>query len=152
MIKRVSLVAALLTGIPVLAAAGPASDAVKTFYAPVGFEADPAMRDRFVDPAKSVFEQYDKSSANSEEVGCIDFVLAIDAQDYDQGELDRTLKLAETVSGNEATVMATFSLFPDSPEAARSIEWSLKKVGAEWKVSDIVSKANGWRLSSFDCG
>ena len=152
MIKRVCLAAALVLGVPTLALAGPASDAVRAFYAPVGFEADPAMRGHFVDPAKSIFEQYDKSSANSEEVGCIDFVLAIDAQDYDQGELDRTLKLVESVAGNEATVTATFSLFPNSPDAARSIEWSLKKVGAEWKVSDIASKASGWRLSTFECG
>ncbi len=133
------------------ALAGPASDAVKKFYTPsVEFEAEPALRGRFVDPAKAMLDLYDKT-LQPEEVGCIDFVLAIDAQDYDQGELDRTLKLKETVSGDNATVVADFNLFPDDAESVRQIEWTLKQVDGAWKVADIASKASDWRLSTFDC-
>ena len=147
---RPILLAAAIALLPGLAAAGPASDLVKSFYAPVGFEADPANRDKFVAPARDIFDQADKS-ATPGEVGCIDFVLAIDAQDFDQGEIDRTLKLDEKISGDSAAVKATFNVFPDDPDSKRSIDWTLRKVGGLWKIADIASKSSDWRLSEFDC-
>ena len=35
--------------------------------------------------------------------------------------------------------------------AARQIEWTLKKVGSDWKVTDISSATSDWKLSEFDC-
>ena len=55
------------------------------------------FRDRFVDPARAKFEENDAQSSNGEEVGCIDFVLAIDAQDYDEKVLAKTLEISEDV-------------------------------------------------------
>jgi hypothetical protein len=130
---------------------GPASDAVRFFYTPVGYEPEAGLRDRFVDPAKSIFDQNDKMT-ETEEMGCIDFVLAIDGQDFDQAELDRTLKLTEKVAGDSAEVTATFELFPKQADSAREIVWSLKKVGNDWKVADIQSITTDWKLSEFDCG
>src|SRR5262245_42580904 len=75
------------------ACAGPPSALVRSFYNPVGYEPDKAVRDKFTDPAKSLFERNDKASDQGEI--CIDFVPSIDAQDLDQAVLDRTLKLDE---------------------------------------------------------
>jgi len=136
---------------PVSSLAGPASDAVKFFYRPPNFEVDPAVRERFVDPARAVFEANEKLSNGGQEVGCIDFVLAIDAQDYDDGEIARTLTLSEEVFSGEAEVRATFRLFPDDISSRREILWSLRNVDGEWKVSDIESLSGDWRLSKFDC-
>ena len=148
---RLVLAFAALLFWPAATLAGPASDLVRTFYAPVGFEADPKLRDRFVDPARSILDQYDRSSSGGTEVGCIDFVLAIDAQDFDQGEINRTLVFDESVSGDTTTVTATFKVFPDDPMSRRKIEWSLKQVDGAWKIADIASRAHDWRLSTFDC-
>ena len=150
--RRAALALAILISGFSAASAGPASDAVRRFYQPeVGFEPDLAIRDRFVDPAKSVFERNDKLSKDGDQLGCIDFVLAIDAQDFSQNTLDDTLKLAEKLSGDTAEVTATFELFTDQENVEREIVWSLRKVGGEWKVADIASLTGEWRLSEFDC-
>ncbi|MEQ1953325.1 hypothetical protein [Mesorhizobium sp. CN2-181] len=133
------------------ALAGPAADAVRYFYSPVTSESDPQNRERFTDPAKKIFEQNDAAVEGGEEIGCIDFALAVDAQDLDDGEVSRTLRLDEKVSGGDATVTAYFNLFPGEPESKREIVWTLKKVGGDWKVADIESPQNQWKLSEFDC-
>jgi hypothetical protein len=130
--------------------AGPASDAVRFFYAPVKSESLPEFRERFAGAALEKFEENDKSAGEGE-IGCIDFVLSVDAQDLDDNEVARTLKLDEKTSGEAATVTASFNLFPAEPESRRQIVWSLEQVGGAWKVVDIASPDNGWRLSEFDC-
>jgi hypothetical protein len=142
-----AVLAATLTA----AHAGGAADTVRGFYADVEFEADPGFRDRFIDPAKAKFVENDALSSNGEEVGCIDFVLAIDAQDYDEKELAKTLQISGDDEGDRATVTAKFSLFADQPDSDREIVWSLRNVDGDWKVSDIESKTNDWKLSEFDC-
>lgn len=150
--KTLALGLAALLATIAAASAGAASDAVRRFYQPeVGFEPDMAMRNRFVDPAKALFEKNDRLSNDGDAPGCIDFVLAIDAQDFNQARLDETLKLAEKVTGGTAEVTATFELFADQENVGREIVWSLRKVGAEWKVSDIASVTGNWRLSDFAC-
>jgi hypothetical protein len=124
---------------PAAATAGPTSDAVRFFYDEPTFEPDPSVRDHFVDPAKTRFEQNDALSSDGD-AGCIDWVLAIDAQDYDDATLKKTLKLDETVNGDEATVTATFTLFPSGDDSSREIVWSLKEVDGDWK-----------KLSELDC-
>ncbi len=139
---------ALLAPAPALA--GPASDAIRFFYDEPTFEPDPSVRDHFVDPAKTQFERND-AMASGGDAGCIDWVLAIDGQDFDEATLKKTLKLDETVNGDGAQVTATFTLFPTGEKSDREIVWSLKQVDGEWKVSDIESKTNDWKLSELDC-
>ena len=62
-----------------------------------------------------------------------------------------TLQLSEEDNGDEATVTATFSLFDGQPDSEREILWSLTNVDGDWKVSDIESRTNDWKLSAFDC-
>jgi hypothetical protein len=126
--------------------AGAASDAVRFFYEGPTFEPDPSVRDHFIDPAKTKFEQNDQNE------GCIDWVLAIDAQDVDDATLAKTLKLTEAVNGDAAEVTAIFTLFPDNQESSkREILWTLKEIDGAWKIADIASKTSGWKLSELEC-
>ena len=142
---------AILTATLSAAQAGEATETVRAFYTDIEFEPDLTMRDRFIDPAKAKFEENDKLSGNGAEVGCIDFVLSIDGQDYDEKVLARTLQLSEENNGDHATVTAKFSLFDGQPDSAREIVWSLENVDGDWKVGDIESKTSDWKLSTFDC-
>ena len=146
---RKTALAALLALSAVPALAGPASDAVRFFYVPVKWEADPEFRDRFTGPAKKLFDLNDKMPEG--EIGCIDFGPGIDGQDYDDATIKKTLKLAEEVSGDQATVTARFTLFPEGDDSAREIQWVLAKEGGKWKIADIVSVASGWKLSELEC-
>ena len=140
----------LLTSTAAFAAGSP-SDAVRFFYSPTTSETAPENRDRFMEPASTVFEKNDKLSSGGEEIGCIDFGLALDAQDYDDAEVARTLKLEENVSGSDATVTATFNLFSGDSDAQREIRWTLKNIGGDWRISDIASVTGDWKLSEFEC-
>lgn len=149
MIRRPPLVAILaVTALP--AFAGPAADAVRFFYVPVQWEADPEYRDRFTGKAKELFDLNDKAPKG--EIGCIDFGPGIDAQDFDDATVEKTLELTEEVEGDTATVTASFYLFPDhSAEGKREVQWSLVNEGGAWKIADIASPLNGWRLSELEC-
>src|SRR4051812_46271698 len=112
------LLAALSTALPAAALpaaawAGPASDAVKFFYVPeVKFEADAQYRDRFTEPVTKLFDLNDQATKkNPEQVACIDFDPGLDAQDFDQKSVAKTLKLSEKRDGDNAEVTASFSLF-----------------------------------------
>jgi hypothetical protein len=149
--KLLSPLVAFALLLPTAALAGPASDAVRFFYDEPTFEPDPSVRDHFVDPAKTKFEQNDALSGDGD-AGCIDWVLAIDAQDFDDATLKKTLKLEESVNGDEAEVEATFTLFPDDKDTStRDVLWTLKDVDGDWKVADIESKTSDWKLSELDC-
>lgn len=135
---------------PVLA--GKASDFVHTFYTDLRYEADPQFRGKFVDPAKAKLDAVDKMSSGEDEVGCVDGILALDAQDYDEKVVAKTLKLSEEVKGDAATVTAKLSIFDDGqPDSQREIVWLLKKVGGDWKVSDIDAKSGSGKLSEMEC-
>jgi hypothetical protein len=147
------LVAALSIALPVAAVAGPASDAVKFFYVPaVKFEADAQYRDRFTEPVTKLFDLNDQATKkNPDEVACIDFDPGLDAQDFDQKSVSKTLKLSEKLDGDNGEVTATFSLFSEGDESRREMVWSLKKVDGKWKISDIASKTSDWKLSTLEC-
>lgn len=150
MTPRLLLSAALLAMSALPAMAGPASDAVKFFYVPVKWEADPDYRDRFTGPAKKLFDLNDKTPDG--EMGCVDFGPGIDAQDYDDATIKKTLKLSEEIDGANAKVTATFQLFAEGDEGAeREMEWQLVKEGGKWKIADIASISNGWKLSELAC-
>lgn len=148
MFRKIALAAILaLHALP--AVAGPASDAVRFFYVPVQWEADPDFRDRFTGPAKKLFDLNDKMPEG--EIGCIDFGPGIDAQDYDDDTIKKTLKLSEELNGDQATVTARFTLFPEGDDAKREMQWLLVNEGGTWKIADIVSVSSGWKLSELEC-
>ena len=151
--KSLLLLAALCASMPVAAVAGPASDAVRFFYTPeVRFEADADYRERFTEPVTKLFELNDAAIAkNPDQLACIDFDPALDAQDFDQSTLNKTLKLSEQANGDSAEVTATFRLFADDDDSDREMLWSLKKVGGDWKIADIASKTHNWTLSELGC-
>jgi hypothetical protein len=147
------LVAALSIALPAAAVAGPASDAVKFFYVPaVKFEADEQYRDRFTEPVTKLFELNDQATkTNPDQVACIDFDPGLDAQDFDQKTVSKTLKLSEKLDGDNAQVTASFSLFSEGGDSKREMLWSLKKIDGKWKISDIASKTSDWTLSALEC-
>ncbi len=134
------------------ASAGPASDAVMFFYSPVKFAADPQFRDRFTDPVIKLFQLNDAAiKKHPDEVACIDFDPALDAQDYDDKTVADSLKLAESIEGDKATVIASFDLFAEGDDSKREMVWDLRQVDGSWKVADIASKSNSWKLSELGC-
>jgi hypothetical protein len=141
------LAAALVLAISGTAIAGEAADAVKPFYDRPGLELEPAERGRFIDPAKTVLDQNDAIKASGEGQGCLDPALPFDDSDYDPAEVTKTLKLAETVNGDDAKVVATFNV----ADGMARLEWKLRKVDGGWKVADIVSITKDWALSQFNC-
>ena len=152
--KRSLLVVALCLSSSVSAFAGPASNAVKFFYTPeVKFEADAQYRNRFTEPVTKLFELNDAAiKKNPDQLACIDFDPGLDAQDFDQATIDKTLKLSEQIDGDTAQVTATFDLFPTGEDDTnREMVWSMKKVGGEWKIADIASRTNSWKLSELGC-
>ncbi len=125
------------------------ADLVRPFYTGEHFETDPEIRDAFfAGAAAEMLAKNEKQQEIEEGVGCIDFSLAFDAQDYDQEETNRTLKLDETVSGDTSKVVARFDLFGQP----RVIDWTLAMTPLGWRITDIASPETGWRLSGFDCG
>jgi hypothetical protein len=147
--KSAFYIAAILCASTLGAHAGEASDAVRVFYDKIGSEIDADMRDRFVDPARTKLDQNDQAPEG--EVGCVDGVLGLDAQDFDEAVVQKSLKLAEEVSGDTASVTATLNVIDGDPAGAREIVWSLKSVDGVWKIADIESKTSGLKLSEFEC-
>ena len=147
------LAAALSIALPATAVAGPASNAVKFFYVPaVKFEADEQYRDRFTEPVTKLFDLNDQATKkNPDEVACIDFDPGLDAQDFDQKTVSKTLKLSEKLDGDNAEVTASFSLFSEGDDSKREMVWSLKKIDGKWKISDIASKTSDWMISALEC-
>lgn len=151
--KSLLVFATVLAVVPAPAFAGPASDAVRYFYTPeVRYAADSDYRDRFTAPVTGLFDLNDAAiDKNPDQIACIDFDPAIDAQDFDQAVVDKTLKLSEQVDGDDARVTATFQLFPGDEEAGREMLWSMKKIDGKWKIADIASKTHNWTLSELSC-
>jgi hypothetical protein len=151
---RLSLfLVALSISSPMAAFAGPASDAVKFFYTPeVKFEADAQYRSHFTEPVTKLFELNDAAiRKNPDQLACIDFDPGLDAQDFDQASIDKTLKLSEKVNGDTAQVTATFQLLPEDDDSSREMLWSMKKIDGKWRIADIASKSNNWTLSELGC-
>jgi len=130
----------------VSALAGAPSDAVRYFYRNVGSETEPDNRDRFTGAALAALDANERA-ASAGGAACIDFILALDAQDLDQDEIDSSLNLTEVSNGPTATVTADFTLF----RQPHRVEWSLQEVDGVWKVADVASQAGGWRLSTLKC-
>lgn len=143
---RLLAAASLLLASAFAALAATPAEVVARMYGNVGWEASPERRHLFTDPAATKFAQ-NEAAFDRGDIGCIDFGVAIDGQDFDEEELARTLELTETVSGSEATVEARFLLFGEP----RLIEWTLREIDGAWLIADVAGPENGWRLSEFDC-
>lgn len=129
---------------PVLA--GTAVEAIKPFYDHVGLELDPAERGRFVDPAKAVLDARDQLE-KSEQGDCLDTNMPLDSVTYDKAELDKSLKIIGSETGDTAIVVAAFTAAGEP----HRMQWKLKKVDGEWKVADLLSVTNEWALSQYQC-
>ncbi|RVD40513.1 hypothetical protein EN858_23970 [Mesorhizobium sp. M4B.F.Ca.ET.215.01.1.1] len=119
---------------------------VKPFYEHLGLELDPAERKNFIDPAKTVLDKSD-ALRNSGQGECLDPNMALDNADYDKAAIDGSLKTIEAVRGDEAKVVVAFVVANN----AHRLEWKLKKVGGDWKISDLLSVTGEWALSQYQC-
>ena len=116
---------------------------VRAFYEqPDRDEHDPS---RFTGPALETLKRAAAEGGGGEE-SCLDFSFVFDAQDWDQEEVQRTLKLSDELrSDGSDVVTADFSSFGDKQE----LLWTLQKVGDGWKVADVESLPDEWRLSDL---
>ncbi|MBZ9741396.1 MULTISPECIES: hypothetical protein [unclassified Mesorhizobium] len=119
---------------------------VRPFYDQVNLEIDPSQRSHFVDPAKTVLDKSDalRKSGQGE---CLDPNMALDNADYDKAEIDKSLKTLEAINGDQAKVIVAF-VVAGNPHR---LEWKFKKVGGEWKISDLLSVTGEWALSQYQC-
>jgi hypothetical protein len=126
--------------------AGEPSEAVRPFYLHPGLELEPEGRASFIDPARRVLEQNDLIRQTGEE-GCLDPALPFDDTEFEPAEVAGTLDLREVVTGELATVVASFRAEGET----RRVQWQLRNVGGVWKISDIISMSKDWALSRFQC-
>lgn len=141
-----SVVAVLCVGASTPAFAGIPTAAVMAFYDHVGLELDPAERDRFVDPAKAVFDGSERLK-QSGEGDCLDPHMPPDNVDAGAGQFSKSLKTLETIKGDEAKVTVAFV----AAGAPHRLQWQLRKVADAWKVADILSITGEWALSQYHC-
>lgn len=121
-------------------------DVVRPFYETIGSETDPANRDRFADPARTILDDND-ALAKSGQGYCLDPGLALDNAAYDADELKASLKLQENVEGDQAKVVSSFKLGGEP----HRMQWMLKKVDGAWKIADVLSVTGEWSLSQYNC-
>lgn len=143
---RVLLVAVLLAAGVAQAGAATPMETVRVFYDRIGIELDPAELGRFVDPALSVMTGAQALRASGEG-DCLDPNMPLDNAPPDSAEIQKTLKLVEAVNGDTAKVVVAFVV----EGAPHRLEWKLKKVGDDWKVSDLLSVTGEWALSQYGC-
>ncbi|MBA1143318.1 hypothetical protein [Mesorhizobium neociceri] len=119
---------------------------VKPFYEHLGLELDPTQRKNFVDPAKTVLDKSDALRASGQGE-CLDPNMALDNADYDKLAIDKSLKSIEAVNGDQAKVVVAFVVEGNQ----HRLEWKLKKVDGDWKISDLLSVTGEWALSQYQC-
>ncbi|QKC84442.1 hypothetical protein [Mesorhizobium sp. NZP2077] len=119
---------------------------VRPFYDQVNLEVDPSERSHFIDPAKTVLDKSDalRKSGQGE---CLDPNMALDNADYDKDEIDKSLKTLEAINADQAKVVVAF-VVAGNPHR---LEWKLKKVGGDWKITDLLSVTGEWALSQYQC-
>ena len=126
--------------------AGAPSEVVRPFYLQPGLELEQSARGNFIDPARKILNQNDEIRQGGPD-GCLDPALPFNDTTFDPAEVARTLKLEELISGNEATVVAKFM----AEGQVQAVQWRLKEIGTEWRISDMISMSKDWALSRFQC-
>ncbi|MGB3832406.1 MAG: hypothetical protein WA975_11150 [Mesorhizobium sp.] len=127
-------------------APGSPGAAIKPFYEHYGLELDPAERNRFTDPARTVLDKNDVLR-KSGQGDCLDPNMALDNAVADKAEIGRTLRMLEAVEGDQARVVVAFV----EAGAPHRLEWKLKRVGGDWKIADLLSVTGEWALSQYQC-
>lgn len=156
MIRAAVLSLCVFAGMAAATGTAMAADAVETvrsFYAPEVW--NPLESDdlsRLTGPALTLFQKSAAAAAEGGEMGCIDFVVTVGGQDYDDEEVAKTIRAAETgrTPEGDTQVTARFRAFPDAT-AEEEIRWTMRDVDGAWKVADIESPADDWKLSTFPC-
>ena len=123
-------------------------DTVKPFYADPGSELGAENLDKYTGKAYDVMKLSNDPSADG---ACIDFMMSLDAQDFDEDVLKKSLNITEALAGDQATVVATFKLFKEDTED-KEIDWEMEKVDGVWKIADIYPKDKSWQLTKMECG
>lgn len=135
------------------AQAADAAGTVRGFYVPsIWNPLEEGNLSPMTGPALALFQKSAKMSAESGETGCVDFVVTVGGQDYDDQEIARTVRTEETgtTAKGDTLVTALFRIFPDDP-ADQEIRWTMREVDGAWKVADIESPEGDWRLSTLPC-
>ncbi len=145
MLKRATVLIAFLA---TPAFAGEPSDLVRRFYSGELSIFDEATLEKYSGQSMQAYlAELAALQAKNPDTPCIDFDPAIDAQDFDRAELDRTLKLDEIGDDTSAIVTASFAIFGEP----RSVVWSLQHADGAWLITDIASADGGWRFSDMTC-
>ena len=146
MVRMAILFAFMLAASP--ASAGEPSDLVKRFYDRQLdlFDAETASA-HTGGSLQAFLDELAIFSRENPDYPCVDFDPLINAQDYDEEELARTLKLEEEAGDEAAVVTASFGIFGET----RSVIWNLNKSDGSWKVTDIASGDGDWRFSDMIC-
>jgi len=143
---RKLILAVLFSACSSAAWAGAPSEVVRQFYTTPGLELEASARGNFIDPARKVLNLNDVIRQGGEE-GCLDPALAFNDTDFDLDEVKRTLLLEELIKGKEATVVAKFM----AEGQQQAVQWRLKEIGTQWRISDFASMSKDWSISRFQC-
>lgn len=147
-----------------VAAGGDAASFVRGLY-----ESDPIYNPLADEPvgakmtgkALKVLKKSEKESIEGEGAGCIDWVLTVNAQDWDDATVRRTLEVKEEpgATGDAAKVTASligyeFDGIPADQQTRTVIEYDLRKVDGAWRIADMAARENAnseelWRLSKL---
>lgn len=119
---------------------------IRPFYEHIGSELDLAGRSHFIDPAKAVLDA-SEALEKSGQGECLDPNMALDNAPADKTEIDKSLRMLETISTDDARVVVAF-VEAGSPHR---LEWKLRQVAGEWKISDLLSVTGEWSLSQYQC-
>ena len=138
--------AAIVAALPVPAAAATPQEIVRLFYQRAGAETDPALRSHFTDPARTILDDNDRLKASGEGE-CLDRNLAFDTAEPTPLETGDAVKTVEAVRGEQATVVAAFT----AGGARHRMEWRLRLVDGDWKVTDFLSASGELALSRYNC-
>lgn len=145
--KHILLTLSLTFAVGAAFAAQP-MDTVKPFYSDPGSELGAENVDKYTGKAYEVMKL---SNDPTNDGACIDFMMSLDAQDFDDDVLKKSLNITEALAGDHATVVATYNLFKDDTEE-KEIDWEMEKVDGVWKIADIYPKDKSWQLTKMDCG
>ncbi|KQT45110.1 hypothetical protein ASG43_12450 [Aureimonas sp. Leaf454] len=127
-----------------------AAETVRGFYAPTVWNPlESEDVSGLTGPALALFRRSAELSAQAGEMGCVDFVVTVGGQDYDEEEIATTIETEVTGrdDAGDTEVTARFQLFGER----REMRWTMREDGDRWKVADLESPDDDWKLSTLPC-